>query len=104
MHYARCVGLAPTKPAPFLQQQGHIQEKQRTINQMPWMKQWCLWGERKISLFHTPRGPHQFLPPVQPKRKNEEMKKRRPTPGARKSKQRKKTGRKLKENKIVKLN
>ena len=52
------------------------------------MKQCCLCGERKVSLF-------------QPKRKNGDVRKRgeerRPTPGARKSKQRKKTGGKLKK-------
>ena len=59
MPYARCVGLTP----PLLKQQGHIQEKQRAMNQRPWMRQCCLWGERKVSLFHTPsRGPHQFPP------------------------------------------
>ena len=41
------------------------------------MKQCCLWGERKVSLFQTPsKGPHQFQPPFQRKRKNGEMKKR----------------------------
>ena len=35
------------------------------------------WGERKVSLFHTPsRGPHQFPPPFQQKRKNEDNRNR----------------------------
>ena len=84
------MGLALKKPPhPLLKQQDHIQENQRAINQRPWMKHCCLWGERKVSLFHTPnRGPHQFPLPLQPKKNNGAMKKkRRPTAGARKSKQ-----------------
>ena len=42
----------PLNP-PFLKQQSHIQEKQRAMNQRPWMKQCCPWGERKVSLFET---------------------------------------------------
>ena len=31
-----------------------------------WMKKFCLWGEKKVSLFHTPStGHHQFLPQFQ---------------------------------------
>ena len=72
MFYTHCVGLAevvayPLKPPPLPKQQGHIQEKQKAMNQRPWMKKCCLWGERKVSLFHTPtRGPHQFPPQFQP--------------------------------------
>ena len=68
MLYARHVGLAedvvyPLKP-PLLKKQGHIQEKQKTMNQRPWVKHYCLLRERKLSLFHTPStGVHQFPPP-----------------------------------------
>ena len=83
----------PLKPPIFSSSQ--IQEKQEDMNHKPWMKQCCLWGERKLSLFHTPStGLHQFPPPFQPKRK-----KKRHTPGARK-----KTGWKLNESKLFKLN
>ena len=69
--------LHPLNPPPLLKQQGHIQEKQKVMNQRPWMKQCCPWEERKVSLFHTPsRGPHQFPLPFQPKRKNGDMRKR----------------------------
>ena len=52
-------------------------------------------------LFHTPStGLHQFLPPFQPKRKNGNVRKRRPAPGARQIKQRKK----CKEINLIKLN
>ena len=44
---------------------------------MPWMKQCCLWGERKVSLFYTlSTGPHQFPSPFQQKWKNEDVKNR----------------------------
>ena len=80
MLYAQCVGFAkdvayPLNP-PLLKKQSHIQEKQRAMNQRPWMKQ-CLWVERKVSLFHTlSTGLHQFPPPFQQKRKNENVKNR----------------------------
>ena len=90
---------------PLLKQQDHIQEKQRTINQRLWMKQYCLWGERKESLFHTPsRGPHQFPPPFQPKRKKGDMKKRGDSHQEQEKVNKGKNRRKLKENKIIKLN
>ena len=98
------MGLAPTKAPPLLQQQGHIQEKQRAMNQRPWMKQCCLWGERKISLFHTfIRGPHQFPPPFQPKRKNKDIRKIGDSHPDQEKVNKEKTGGKLKENKIIKL-
>ena len=71
------MGLAPIKTHPLLKQHGHIQKKKRAMNQKPWMKQCCLWGESKISLVQTPsKGSHQFPPPFQPKRKNGDMIKR----------------------------
>ena len=64
---------------PLLKQEGHIQEKQRAINQRPWMKQCCLWGKRKVSLFHTPsRGQDQLSTALSfnQRRKNGDMKNR----------------------------
>ena len=69
MLYAYYVALSKDiayslKPPPLLKQQGHIQEKQRAMNQRPWKKQCCLWVVTKVSLFHTTStGPHQFPPP-----------------------------------------
>ena len=80
MLYARRVGLAKNVACqlkhPSLKQQDHIQENQKAMNQKPWMKQ-CLWREKKVSLFHTPStGLHQFPPPFQQKRKNEDIRNR----------------------------
>ena len=75
MLYAYYVALSKDiayslKPPPLLKQQGHIQEKQRAMNQRPWMIQCCLWGKREVPLFHTPStGLRQFPPPIQPKEK-----------------------------------
>ena len=82
MLYTQHVGLAkdvayPLNPPPLLKQQGHIQEKQKAMNQRPWMKQCCPWRERRVSPFHTPStGLHQFPPPFQQKRKNEDVRNR----------------------------
>ena len=78
---AQRVGLAedlayPLNP-PLLKQQGHIQEKEKTMNQRPRMKQCCLWRERKVPPFHAPRtGLHQFPLPFQQKKKNEDVRNR----------------------------
>ena len=70
MPYAGPLGLVPTKNPSLLKQHGHIQENQRAMNLKTWMIQCCLWGERKVSIFHTPsREPRPF----QPKRKNGDM-------------------------------
>ena len=88
---ARCVGLAPTKTPVF--SNNKVKSKKSK------------WVERKVSLFHTPsRGPHQFSPPFKQRKIMVTWKKRRLPPGSRKSKLRKKTGEKLKENKTIKLN
>ena len=65
----------------LLKQQGHIQEKQKAMNQSPWMKQCCPRRERRVSPFHTPStGPHQFPPPISTKVKEwGREKQRRPT-------------------------
>ena len=67
MFYARRVGLVedvayPLKLPLLLKQQGHIQGKQKAMNQMPRIKQYSLWRARKVSLFHTPsKGLHQSI-------------------------------------------
>ena len=82
MLYARGVGLTKVvaysvTPSPLLKQQNHIQEKQGAMNQKPWMKQCWLWGEKKVSLFHTPSPGHdQFPPPFQPNKKNGHVRKK----------------------------
>ena len=77
IHGMCSVYSVPTKIPLLPKKQGHIQEKKRTMNQRPWMKQWCLWGEWKVSLFHTPStGLHQFLPLFQQKRENGDVRKR----------------------------
>ena len=58
-----------------------------------------------ITISHTQQRTMPVSTPISTKEKEwGHEKKRRPTPEARKSKQRIKTGRKLKENKIIKLN
>ena len=60
--------------------------------------------KKSITISYTQQRTTPMPTPFQPKRKNGDMrKKRRPTLGARKSKQKKNTGGKLKENKIIKL-
>ena len=81
MLFSEGVGLTkdltyPLKALNLLKQHGYIQGKQRAMNQRPWMKQCCVWGERKVSLFHTHTGHHQFPPLFQPKRKNGNVRKR----------------------------
>ena len=68
------------------------------------MKQFCLWGERKVSLFHTPStGLQEFPTPFQLKRKNEDVKKRGDPHYDLLKINKNKTGRKFKENKLFKL-
>ena len=44
----------PTKTPPILKKQGHIQEKQKAMNQRPWLRQCCLWREKKYHHFSHP--------------------------------------------------
>ena len=68
------------------------------------MKQCCPWREIKLSLLHTPsREPHQFPPPFQPKGKNGDMRKRGDSHQEHEKIKKDKTGGKLKENEIIKL-
>ena len=57
MFYALSVGLVKKVAYPlnphYLEQQGNIQEKQEAMNQRPWMKQCCLWGEKSLTISHT---------------------------------------------------
>ena len=60
---------------------------------------------KKISLFHTPStGHYQFSAPFQSKKKMGDVRRKETHSGSKKSKQRKKTGGKLKERKLVKFN
>ena len=61
--------------------------------------------KKSITISYTQYRTTPILTPISTKKKEwGRVKKWRPTPGARKSKQRKKTGGKLKENKLIKLN
>ena len=57
-----------------------------------------------VTISYTAQDHTNFYPISTKEKEWGHEKKKRPTLGTRKSKQRKKTGRKLKENKIVKLN
>ena len=59
--------------------------------------------KKRVSLFHTPStGQHLFPHPIKPKRKNGDMRKIKETYTG--SYKKEKTGGKLKESKLVKLN
>ena len=84
MPYARCVGLTPTKTSSLLKQQGHIQEKQKAMNQ--WNNAAYEEKEKYHHFTHPARDYTNSHPPFQQKWKNEDVR-NRATPGARKIKQ-----------------
>ena len=94
MLYARGLGIAKNVAYPLnpssSQATGSHPGKAKSYEPRPWMKQCCLWGERKVLLFYIlSTGHRQFPPSLQPKRKNGNVKKKDPH-WEQKSKQRKK--------------
>ena len=81
MIYARRVGLAEDVAYPLNPSSSQATRsypgKAKAMNPRPWMKQCCLWRERKLSPFHTPStGLHQFPLPFQQKKKNKDVRNR----------------------------